>query len=416
MDMSPRDNVRPGCEHVEVNCINPYEFIRKYQCLRCGEVMMCECDREFGERFLPHQLRAARDRHSGLNVPVTLGFQLKICRECRGLPAQACPKAPLHGRTSKVLRYYWREIYFDTTRRFARWAEENGYADDDAARREHPERREAIEREVIEEIKVAHIRSPKYTYSEISGAEILARHRVEIVNLDAEYLDGPDGRRIVTVCGTFESPESAAAAHFESRGFKTLFCESRPFHALFGVYMWLLIQDPNDPLGHVVGFGDRFVYEAGRPNEMIWTRLPEDFGTPGYGVRQAETIAEHLATLDRDLLWLFDYWRAPSSFVRQYLWAHRDDTVATARRLVEILPGDLLRRILKYLVESYWARYTGWPDLLVYDADSYFFTEVKSSRDKLREDQKRWIEANATELKLPFKLVRLHRAPAPAKA
>lgn len=106
----------------------------------------------------------------------------------------------------------------------------------------------------------------------------------------------------------------------------------------------------------------------------------------------------------------------PSSFVRQYLWAHREDTVATARRLVEILPGDALRRILKYLVESYWARYTGWPDLLVYDGDSFFFTEVKGSRDKLREDQKRWIEANATELKLPFKLVRLHRASAPAKA
>ena len=35
--------------------------------------------------------------------------------------------------------------------------------------------------------------------------------------------------------------------------------------------------------------------------------------------------------------------------------------------------------------------------------------EVKSSRDKLSDDQKRWIRDNHKILKLPFELVKLHK-------
>jgi hypothetical protein len=34
---------------------------------------------------------------------------------------------------------------------------------------------------------------------------------------------------------------------------------------------------------------------------------------------------------------------------------------------------------------------------------------VKSSGDKLSDDQKRWIEDNHRRLKLPFKLVKIHK-------
>jgi len=74
-----------------------------------------------------------------------------------------------------------------------------------------------------------------------------------------------------------------------------------------------------------------------------------------------------------------------------------------------LLPADDIYRILRYLVEDYWRRYVGWPDLIIYTQDHLFFAEVKSSRDKLSEDQKNWIDGNSTELHLPFKLVKLHR-------
>jgi hypothetical protein len=36
----------------------------------------------------------------------------------------------------------------------------------------------------------------------------------------------------------------------------------------------------------------------------------------------------------------------------------------------------------------------GWPDLLVYRPHQWFLAEIKSWRDKLNENQERWIEDN----------------------
>ncbi len=77
--------------------------------------------------------------------------------------------------------------------------------------------------------------------------------------------------------------------------------------------------------------------------------------------------------------------------------------------MLGILSGDAIHRILRYLVSDYWKHYTGWPDLLLHRPDDYFFAEIKSSKDKLRLDQKGWIQGNTKELMLPFKLVKIHR-------
>src|SRR5205807_1431077 len=122
-----------------------YEFIRKYRCEQCNGVMMCACDEEFGRRFLPHQLREGRVLESQERVPVTLGFQTRICNHCRGLPEQAHPMAPRHRGKSKIARYYWRELWFEKTLRFADWAEKHGLSDADA-RAQHRDVYAAIER------------------------------------------------------------------------------------------------------------------------------------------------------------------------------------------------------------------------------------------------------------------------------
>jgi hypothetical protein len=48
--------------------------------------------------------------------------------------------------------------------------------------------------------------------------------------------------------------------------------------------------------------------------------------------------------------------------------------------------------------------------LLFYKQGEFFLAEVKSSKDQLSEDQKKWIRGNYGELKLPFKLVKIHKA------
>jgi hypothetical protein len=47
--------------------------------------------------------------------------------------------------------------------------------------------------------------------------------------------------------------------------------------------------------------------------------------------------------------------------------------------------------------------------MLVFRGSEYSFVEVKSSNDKIREDQKAWIKGNYEILKLPFQIVKVHK-------
>lgn len=114
---------------------------------------MCSCDREEGERFLPHQLNMGSWEGSVERIPVTIGFQEKICPVCRGLKAVAAPRAPMHGATTKIVRYYWREIFFETTRRFYDAHPNLDPLDHNSSEFNFPEERRVIEKQVISEIK-----------------------------------------------------------------------------------------------------------------------------------------------------------------------------------------------------------------------------------------------------------------------
>lgn len=401
-----------GCSHEKVECINPYELIRKYRCEDCGEVMMCECEQDFAVRYLPHQLNLAQELGTRNRVPVTIGFQKHICNKCKGLPEIATPRAPGYGRTSKIIRYYWREIYFETTRRFGEWLNDKEDIDWFIAKGKYENVHRQIEKEVIEEIKRLHQATPKYAFHEESQQEIITKYGVEIINLDGCYVKQDFGKVKLFKDDIFFSVEQYVAEYFKEQGFNVLFTESAPFHVLFGVLMGLLIQHYSDPKNKPIGFGDRDAFDKGLQGDMVWTILPEDFGTVGYAERRASEIAEHINTLPKDkdeLLWTFDYWIEPSESFRQYLWAHRQDDIQTARKIVKILPVEAILKILNYLVGDYWNRFCGWPDLLIYNDYEFLFSEVKSSGDSLSEDQKHWIKGNSEYLQFPFRLVKVHK-------
>lgn len=373
---------------------------------------MCVCEEEFARRFLPHQISSGTELETQREVPVTIGFQQNICNTCRGQPEEAHPKAEIYGLSSKVRRYYWREIFFETTQRFGDWADSQGYEDYSVAQQENPDVHSQIEKEVVREIKRLHRNSPKYTYQEKSQAEVLKENDVKIVKLEGKYV-----KRVTRGVGILDgeeicTAEEYAARYYRRQGYKVLFTESIPFHVIFGVFMWLLIQDPGDPFARVIGFGDRKAFDEDRDSQQIWTRLPTDFGTTGYAARRADAIEDHLALIasnEDDLIWLFDYWLDPSEDLRQYLWAHQAGDASKARQLISLLSADDVLRILRYLVADYWGRYVGWPDLVIYNQEGLFFAEVKSSRDKLREDQKNWIYGNRNELQFAFELVKIHK-------
>ena len=399
------------CEHQAVECLNPYDPIRKYRCLDCGEVMMCDCDEDVGRAVLPHQLEFGSELETQQRVKVTLGFQPRVCRECRGLGPIAHPKAEIYRATSKIRRYYWREIFMETSRRFMDWASASGYSDLQLARRENNERYEEIEAEALECIKRLHKEGPKYEYKEKSQSQVISEHDVDVVDLKGTYTHAENGSLAIERGGNVISPEKFVMRFLEEQGYTSIFVESTPFHILFGVLMWPLIQDPADPKLQLRSFGQRDVTATGRQG-FINTLLPSDFGAPGYFTRRKPAIEKHLKALphERDqLLRLFNDWLPQSEDLRQYLWAHESEKIQVARRILAILSPTEIVSILEYLAADYWRRYVGWPDLLAFTDDEHMFVEVKSTKDKLSEDQKRWIEDNSTHLHFPFKLVKIHK-------
>jgi hypothetical protein len=266
---------------------------------------------------------------------------------------------------------------------------------------------------VLKSIKTLHAAKPKYVFSEPSQSEILERYGVEVVDIEAPYVAAPQKGAVISGPDGALSPEAFATAYFEAQGYTVMPLESQPFHALFGVMMWSLIQDANDPLVQMVGFAEKTAVDAGLKPGQIWSFLPSDFGSEGYAVRRKRAVNKHFSEIAHhadDLLWLFDHWRPYSEELRQYLWAHRDKDVERARRLIELLPPQTILKVLRYLVDAYWDHYLGWPDLLVYRDQIVELVEVKSSNDKLNAKQKRWIVDNFTRLHFPFRVLKLHRS------
>jgi hypothetical protein len=171
----------------------------------------------------------------------------------------------------------------------------------------------------------------------LKAQAFIDRCQVEIVDLKGTYvrnagiksaakiLDGAELRRV----------EEFAARQFRRSGFEATFLQYvRP-----------------------VGICDRHAYDQGRSSELIWIQLPADFGRLDYSRRRAEAITKHLSAIAEtraELLRQFDSWLAPSVGLRQYLWAHRPEAIATARKLLELIPPVALKTVLGYLVTNYW--------------------------------------------------------------
>ena len=403
-----------NCSHKDTECLNPYELIRKYRCETCHAVMMCDCDKNIGTRYLSHQLSTGTVLETQEDVIVTLGFQPNICRECRGLTPKAFPTSETFGRTSKIKRYYWREVHFKGLELFSELSPDENIDPIFSTSPEIKALYKKAQQQALAEIKKLHEKSPKYSYSEKSQQEVFEEYKVPVIDLYATFIKNPVTKKVgVFLDETSVSVEEFVQDHFAKEGFESLHIESRPFHILFGVFMWLLIQDPSDPKNRMVGFGERSAFEKDGSKHPIYTSLPDDFGTAGYFKRREKTINNHLASLitsAEEFEWLFNYWLEYSYGLRQYLWAHQVEDIKKAQKVISILPNQIVVNILTYLVENYWGHYLGWPDLLVYNKDQFFFVEVKSSGDRLSEDQKNWIMDNHSILNLPFELVKVHKA------
>ena len=335
-----------------------------------------------------------------------LGFQKSVCWECRGEKPIAAPKASIPGFTSKIKRYYWREIFFETARKL-----HEAYPDKDPSLcvdyLSLVDERKPIEKKVVEELKTLHDRSPKYHYSEIPQSKIISQTNTEVILVNAEHSKG-EKRKVGIRCeGKIISVEKFASIYFKEKGFKVIETESAPFHALFCVFMGTVIQDTEDPKIRIVTFGDRFDFEEkSGSSKQITTILPEDFGSRGYYLRRKAQILKHLDGLN-DIDQAFRLWLDASTELRQYLWAHHESYISKAKKILSIISSDVLVKVLKYMVIDFWKNFCGWPDLIVFNESTQFFVEVKSTNDKLSEDQKNWLLGNQKYMEFKVKIFKV---------
>jgi hypothetical protein len=211
--------------------------------------MMCACDEHVG-RFLPNQLEFGVEPDSGREVPVTAGFQQKVCDACHGLPVQPHPKGPSYG--SKIKRYYWREIEFERVKRFHAWSRAHGSPK--LTLSQNLDVNKKLRREIVDEFKLLHKTAPKYTFQKEQHHDVSAEYGVEVVTLKATYGPSSGRRRTIIIDGGGAcSVEEYACRHFRSLGYSTLIVGNAPIWVLFGVYMSPLIQDAEDPYNRRVG-------------------------------------------------------------------------------------------------------------------------------------------------------------------
>lgn len=118
-------------------------------------------------------------------MPVTAGFQ-----PASATSAAVCPqnrrRAAIPGRTSKITRYYWRDLFFEATRATGEWVESHPSAIERERRQAHA----TIEKQALERIKAEHARAPKYVFSELFRRASFLPFFVEVsLNLLKRWLE-----------------------------------------------------------------------------------------------------------------------------------------------------------------------------------------------------------------------------------
>lgn len=203
------------CDHKNVSCVNPYEIIRKYKCSDCGAIMMCSCDEYLGKKYFKHQINTACILETQERIQVTHGFQKNICPECRHEKSINAPSNS-YGNTSKIKKYYWREIYLRSLKLYdIKYNSNNLYEIDKT-------KMEIITKEVIEIIKNEHSIEPKYQYKEISQNDFLKQYSINILQRKVIYHNHTAKKALVELNDELLTVEEYGTRVYDNIGYNTL--------------------------------------------------------------------------------------------------------------------------------------------------------------------------------------------------
>jgi hypothetical protein len=261
-----------------------------------------------------------------------------------------------------------------------------------------------------------HRNSPKYDLKERTEAEFLKEISLPIVGIEAPYTqihkDGQKIGRWINNSGKEVRAEDIAMEWYETKGYSVLRCERTLISSWVGTFLVEAIQDADDPQQQSrMRHSTRGWRSDNRNTPIITFLLPEDFGSRHYFNRRRGSIERCIQRMEQaqNLSALFERLLGPSELLRDYLWVNEDQHVETTRASLAILPSSLIINSVKWVIQDFWARQPGWPDLLIYRDEDFRFSEVKSPLDCLSQEQMNWFHWAVTESKIPCEIIRIKR-------
>lgn len=391
-----------SCIHDEFRCMGYYTPIRSYMCTKCGEVFICECDKEITETLLPTQLRSAREFGTGVEYMIQ-GFLPYLCESCKGIPEP--PRPMRYG--NKIDRYYWREIDKTYYQSLLEWLKVNNlpFQPKWEIEKKYPKISKKLKNEARDIWKEIHKKNPKYDVSEPSQAYYIKNFPAPIMEISLKSMKRKQDKKNITQWKInktiFDTIESAVARYFENIGYKVWFCEMKLIASLVGVFG--ILAKNYDP-------GIRLAYNHLTTHWEERTRSKKDellnnyikHGTREYYLRQELEVnnlltvlsnSNNLSSLFESLLLKENNKQMGNTRVislRDQLGGEGDYSIELTRNALQNIPKDTILTMVEWAIKDFYARRGGWPDLLCIKPNEYKFIEVKSTRDKIRPEQFEW--------------------------
>jgi hypothetical protein len=246
-------------------------------------------------------------------------------------------------------------------------------------------------------------------------SEFLSQLGVPIVKTAAENQQKKiqaKSKKWVNREGRLVSVEEIAGEWYQSRGYSVLLCEGKIISVWVATFLASAVQDRNDPR---LREGFRTTTRGWRQHrknpQRISIVLPDDFASASYYQRREDAIQSSIQRMrsTENLGIMFDGLLNSSESLRDYLWVNDDEPVEAARIALNIVPREMVIACVVWAIKHFWQRRRGWPDLFVYTADSFVFSEVKAPHDHLSPEQMNWFRWAITGAQIPCELCRVER-------
>jgi len=328
------------------------------------------------------------------------GFAQKICAACRDEKEEAYP---MHSATygGKIGRYYWREIEKTYLIIAYGWLKDRNMRVKDIFEFEHrfPKEAKSIKKDAKRIWQKNHKDVPKYDLKELTEAEFLSKVSVPQQYLTARYSPIQNANqkigKWINQNGHPSTAEDIVAEWYRTKGFSVKRCEGSLISVLVGTLCISVIQDTEDPRRQI-----RIGYSG-----------PEDFGTQEYFKRRSEAF-DHLMTNLRGadgLEVLYKELLSQSISFRKYLGVDNEEAVELGLVAIRNMSQSLILKCIEWAIKGFWYRRSGWPDLFIFNDNTFCFVEVKSPKDELSLDQMNWFRWAIEEANIPCEIVRLQQ-------